>query len=317
MSNGAWNVQKLMQLFPEDIVQHIVQEIDIKHGSNEWDTPWWMMTSSGKFTVGSTWELLRQRAKETVPFHNMWIKVVPFKIFFFLWRLWKFKVPIDQFCYLPESINYLFLCGDFAAKVWRYFNAAAGLTMNCVQVKYAIRSWCEAKCHYKLRPVFKVVPAFIVSQIWKWRNNQLHEGTMTFNRVIYDINMNIHLLCKVLFPGLNVPKRWHHTVQFFEDYQPTIVYKVIRWMRPAAGWYKCNTDGAAKGNPGLSSAAFCIRNEEGDVVYAAVKKLQDGSNLVAEVEAIRMGLKYCLNKQLFPLIMETDSMAMKMILAAE
>ncbi|XP_059288975.1 uncharacterized protein LOC132042454 [Lycium ferocissimum] len=260
MSNGTWNVQKLLQLFPEDIVQHIMQEIDIKHASNEWDTPWWMMTSSGKFTVASAWKLLRQR-------NNL------------------------------ESINHLFLYGDFAAKVWSVFNAAAGLAMNCVQVKHAIRIWWE--------------------QIWKCRNNQLHDGTMTFNRVVCDINLNIHLLCKVLFPGLNVPKRWHHIVQFFEEYKPTVVYKVIRWMRPAAGWFKCNTDGAAKGNPGPSSAACCIRNEEGDLVYAAAKKLQDGSNLVAEAEAIRMGLRYCLDKQLFPLIIETDSMAMKMILAAE
>ncbi|XP_060190609.1 uncharacterized protein LOC132619859 [Lycium barbarum] len=35
MTDGGWNVNKLMQLFPEDIVQHILQEIDIKHASNE------------------------------------------------------------------------------------------------------------------------------------------------------------------------------------------------------------------------------------------------------------------------------------------
>ncbi|XP_059295460.1 uncharacterized protein LOC132048795 [Lycium ferocissimum] len=300
MSNGTWNVQTLLQLFSEDIVQHIVQEIGIKHVSNEWDTLWWMMTSSGKFIEGSAWELLGQRANVTVPFHNMWIKGVPFKISFFLWRLWKFKVPVDEVvasigiaivskcCCCnsaqPESINHLFLCGDFAAKVWSVFNAAAGLTMNYVQVKHAIRSWWGAKCRHKLKPVFKAISAFIVWQIWKWRNNQLHEGTMTFNRVIYHINLNIHLLCKVLFPGLNVPKRW----------------------------FKCN-----RGNPGPSFAAFCITNEEGDLVYAAAKKLQDGSNLVAEAEAIRMGLIYFLDKKLFPLIIETDSMVMKMILAAE
>ncbi|XP_060182430.1 uncharacterized protein LOC132612110 [Lycium barbarum] len=115
MSNGGWNISKLMQLFPEYIVQHITQEIDIKYTSNEWDSHWWMMKSTGR---------------------------------------------------------------------------------------------------------------------------------------------------------------------------------IIKWMRPASGFYKCNTDGAAKGNPRPSSAAFCIRNEEGDLVYVAAKILTDGTNIMVEAEAIRMGLRF-------------------------
>ncbi|XP_060210633.1 uncharacterized protein LOC132637582 [Lycium barbarum] len=267
MTYGRWNVNKLMQMFPKDIVQHILQEIDIKCASNEWDRPWWMITSTGKFTI--------------------------------------------------EIINHLFLCGDLAAKVWRYFNMGAGLSLNYVQVKHAIRSWWEAKCHFKIKTIYKAVPAFIVWQIWKWRNNRLHGGIMNLNRVLYDINMNIHMLCKVQFPGMNIPTIWHQIVQFFEEYKPTVIYKIITWRRPAYGVYKCNTDGAAKGNPGPSSAAFCIRKEEGDLVYAASKMLTDGTNIVAGAEAIRMGLSHCVEKQLFPLIIETDCMTMKMILNAE
>ncbi|XP_060170720.1 uncharacterized protein LOC132601662 [Lycium barbarum] len=295
MSNGGWNISKLMQLFPEDIVQHIIQEIDIKYASSEWDRPWWMMTSTRRFT--------------------------------------KFKVPIDEVvesigipivskcccCHTAqiETINHLFLCGDLATKVWRYFNMGAGLSMNCVQIKHAIRCWWEAKCHFKMKTIYKAVPAFIVWQIWKWRNNRLYGGNTNLNRVLYDINLNIYMLCNVQFPGLNIPSRWHQIVQFFEGYKPTVICRIIKWMRPALGFYKCNTDGAAKGNQGPSSAAFCIRNEEGDLVYAAAKSLTDGTNIVAEAEAIRMGLRYCVEKQRFPLLIETDSMTMKKILNAE
>ncbi|XP_059312432.1 uncharacterized protein LOC132063745 [Lycium ferocissimum] len=73
----------------------------------------------------------------------------------------------------------------------------------------------------------------------------------------------------------------------------------------------------AKGNPGPDYSCVCIRNEDGDLVYAAAKTLIDGSNIVAEAEAIRMGLMYCVDKQLFPFIIETDSMTMKMIINAE
>ncbi|XP_060210626.1 uncharacterized protein LOC132637573 [Lycium barbarum] len=182
MTDGKWNISKLMQLFPEDIVQHIIQEIDIKYTSNEWDRPWWMMTSTGKFTVSSAWQLLRQKAN---------------------------------------------------------------------------------------------------------------------------------------FPGMNIPTIWHQMVQFFAGYKPTVICRIIEWRKPAPGICKCNTDGAAKGNPSPSFVAFCIRNEKGDLVYAAAKTLADGTNIVAEAEAIRMGLRHCVVKQLFPVIIETDSMTMKMILNDE
>ena len=34
----------------------------------------------------------------------------------------------------------------------------------------------------------------------------------------------------------------------------------IRWMAPMEGWYKLNTDGASRGNPGLASAGGVLRN---------------------------------------------------------
>ncbi|KAH0632756.1 hypothetical protein KY285_035433 [Solanum tuberosum] len=55
------------------------------------------------------------------------------------------------------------------------------------------------------------------------------------------------------------------------------------------GSFKCNFDGASKGNPGLSSRPFCIRNREENLIYAEIRRLFDGSNLVAEVVALRLG----------------------------
>ncbi|XP_060200359.1 uncharacterized protein LOC132628609 [Lycium barbarum] len=150
MADGRWNANKLMQMFPEDIVQHILQEIDIKCASNEWDRPWWMMKSTDRDNKPSI-------------------------------HVWRFG------CKGMEILQY--------------------------------GGWIELE------------------------------------------------LCS--------------------------------------------------GNPGPSSAAFCIRNEEGALVYAASKMLTDRTNIVAEAEAIRMGLSHCVEKQFFPLIIETDSMTMKMILNTE
>ncbi|KAH0745918.1 hypothetical protein KY285_007575 [Solanum tuberosum] len=73
-------------------------------------------------------------------------------------------------------------------------------------------------------------------------------------------------------------------------------------------------DGSSKGNPGPSSSAFCIRDDQGNLMYAEGNMIGISNNLIAEVVAIRLGLEYCRIHNLLPLILETDSLAtMKMI----
>ncbi|MCD7469569.1 hypothetical protein HAX54_008682, partial [Datura stramonium] len=74
------------------------------------------------------------------------------------------------------------------------------------------------------------------------------------------------------------------------------------------------TDGASRGNSGPSSIAFCIRDSEGYLKHAAARRIQDGSNFIAEVGAIRARLEYCLSNQLLPVVIEIDSLTMKKIL---
>lgn len=42
------------------------------------------------------------------------------------------------------------------------------------------------------------------------------------------------------------------------------VEKQISWNRPTNGWFKLNTDGASRGNPGLATAGGAIRDEYGE-----------------------------------------------------
>lgn len=108
-----------------------------------------------------------------------------------------------------------------------------------------------------------------------------------------------------------------HLVKFLEDYTPSVCCKVAYWKPPFSGFYKCNSDGAFRGNPSPSSSVFCIRNEEGVFLYAESIRLEDGTNLVAETIALRLGLEYSLNQRFCPLILETDSMSLKKILDGE
>lgn len=84
----------------------------------------------------------------------------------------------------------------------------------------------------------------------------------------------------------------------------------MRWLHPPLGWYKCNIDGASKGNPGPSSAAFCVRNSEGDILGVKRRSLPLSTGIVAEAVAIREGIQFCIERNLLPLIIETDSLSM-------
>ncbi|XP_060212032.1 uncharacterized protein LOC132639607 [Lycium barbarum] len=236
MMQGGWNLGKLQQLFPMDILDHILEELHLHEPKEEWDMPRWMMTALGKFTIGTAWDLLRSKAVKSDVYNNIWISGVPFKISFFFWRLWKYKIPVGEVvrrigidtestCYCCdhmqyETVDHLFVTGNIATKVWTYVKTVAGITTQFQQVRYrsgGIQFYMEGGC----------------------------PSTKT-----------------------------------------RIVSRIVKWDFPKPGWYKCNSDGASRGNPRPSSMAFCIRNAVGDLY-------------------------------LLPVVLQTDSMTMKMILTGQ
>ena len=69
---------------------------------------------------------------------------------------------------------------------------------------------------------------------------------------------------------------------------------------------KYNTDKCSKENLGLSAFAFCIRNNEGDLVYAELQKIGEVSAITAEIRAVKQGLDDCVQKGCLTLTIETD-----------
>lgn len=92
---------------------------DIKDTDKQ-DKPCWMVTSSGKLTVNSSRDLLMHRAPVLRPFMTMWVKGVPFKMPFFLWRIWKFKLPLD--CVIGRMVYMVISrCWCFPSPQKKYF----------------------------------------------------------------------------------------------------------------------------------------------------------------------------------------------------
>ncbi|XP_060184825.1 uncharacterized protein LOC132614395 [Lycium barbarum] len=93
---GQWDEQLLRRILPEDLADHIVQHINPPNENGQADKAFWKLDSRGKFTVRSAFQLLRQRKDPSNLYKQMWIKGLPIKISFFMWRFWKFKLPLDD-----------------------------------------------------------------------------------------------------------------------------------------------------------------------------------------------------------------------------
>jgi len=81
----------------------------------------------------------------------------------------------------------------------------------------------------------------------------------------------------------------------------------IRWMAPIEGWYKMNTDGASRGNPGVASAGGVLRNSAGEWCGGFAVHIGRCSAPLAELWGVYYGLYMAWAKQLTHLELEVDS----------
>ncbi|XP_070045233.1 uncharacterized protein [Nicotiana tomentosiformis] len=262
------------------------------------------------------------------------LKVYHSRSLSFMWRLWRHKLSTDDLwrrqgyiivsrcwcCKHPtdETFELIFLTSHTVSKVWQHFLGYAGNSIQLIQVKQVIRAWWNIDCCPKLKPLFQEAPSINTWELWKKGNTCRNRVTVSTNRVIHEVNKTLHNLARIKFPWLShIPVLWPEMIQFFEAYKPILITRKFTWQLPRERWYKCNTGGASKGNPGPSSLGFCVRDDAGDLIYARSVNLDETTNVVAEAKAILQGLEYCYANSLHPLILETDCLLLKKIIERE
>ncbi|KAH0730051.1 hypothetical protein KY289_001239 [Solanum tuberosum] len=316
LTKEGWDFDALQDALPVYVMEHIKFNMFFVQPSEHGDKPWWTKSSTGKFSVKTSWELLRQKSDKNEDLKLLWIKGLPFKFSFLGWRIWNGKVPVAGLMHLwnptisqnckccsilvEETIQHLFLIGEVSIRVWDHYFRSAGLLGSMLNLKQTIRRWWFSKGSYRTQVIFQVVPIAILWCLWKRRNIIRHDGSFSKSKVIWEIN---DIVLKVIKTRFKRDIRRNNWLDIITDLQGGTTSTV-----------KCNTDGASRGNPGPSSATFCIRDYSGSLVVAKGFKIQDTSNLVAEARAIRKGLVFCKEHLLSHVIIETDSMAMVQIL---
>ena len=87
----------------------------------------------------------------------------------------------------------------------------------------------------------------------------------------------------------------------------TRVERWIKWEKPPTGWFKVNTDGASRGNPGLATASGVLRDENGSWLCGFGLNIGRCSAPLAELWGVYYGLLIAWHKGVRCVEVEVDS----------
>nr|XP_016495997.1 PREDICTED: uncharacterized protein LOC107815006 [Nicotiana tabacum] len=294
LEDGDWNINRLMEILPEEYALRIVEKIIPPVLEDVIDVPYWMLEARGHFSVKSAWEYIRRRDEPRVAYKMIWVKGLPFKIAFFMWKVWKAKLPLDDYlrrlgyimpskcwcCAQPkeESLVHMFFTSIVATTVWKYFLSRGGMALSGLSMHQAITKCWTSQVIPQLKPIMQAFPSCIVWKLWKRRNSLKYGDSVSISSVIYQVSTALQCLVQTRKPGLKVPHKWHDLLSMMENYTPRLKYQKVIWEQQIEGWLKVNTDGASKGNPGRSAIGFCVRDEEGEIIYAVGREIAEGTN---------------------------------------
>lgn len=94
--------------------------------------------------------------------------------------------------------------------------------------------------------------------------------------LVIKINRNLKMVTKIRYLWLqDIPSEWPIIVKMIKSYTSTFLCQGIRWNFPERRYYKCNSNGASKSNLGPSASAFCIRDDEGKIIFVDNRRIED------------------------------------------
>nr|XP_027118775.1 uncharacterized protein LOC113736018 [Coffea arabica] len=324
--NGHWDLNLLYQTLPRENVFSILEQMVPEEG-NEVEVIW-MPTTSGKFSLKSAYGDIRQARPTSMVFASIWHSRIPVKVSFFMLRLLLGRIPIpDQLCklgfHLPskcfccsaaseESIEHFFSNGHIATVIWNYFGGLCGLNFSGSYLRARIVGWWLRSHDYELRRfIDRILPSVVCWQIWKASNKAMFEGIqMRSSAICRAIFAEIHTMVGIQFKKVI---RLQSFSQLYDWKIPSggrVAYKVIRWETKETGRYILNTDGCAKGNPGVGGGGGVLRDSTGLPLIAFSAYLGETTSLRAEARALLIGLQTCIQKGFEDICVQSDSLVL-------
>uniref|UniRef100_A0A3Q7IXR0 Reverse transcriptase domain-containing protein n=1 Tax=Solanum lycopersicum TaxID=4081 RepID=A0A3Q7IXR0_SOLLC len=117
-----------------------------------------------------------------------------------------------------------------------------------------------------LRPFYRALPSFVIWEIYETQREE-------------NISVTNHIHFHLRHPRRKGPSDCPGMLRVLENYRPMMKVIKVLWECPPEGWLKHNTGAVSRGNLGLSSYAFCLRNHRGDIKYAEGGSMENTTNM--------------------------------------
>ncbi|WMV38401.1 hypothetical protein MTR67_031786 [Solanum verrucosum] len=249
---------------------------------------------------------------------------------------WNFRVTTNSYEELTYGINIVkkdhpvLAKGLGASHVWKMMiqvteeveheilwqvraeTVAFGTELNGVHLQRLIISWWKPTGPVKIQKIFKIVPVVLMWELGKRRNARRRDREMNLYKLFQQCQNTINQFIKQTYPWIQCPVIWDEVVKLLKCYKPKLLHKVVTWNMPNTNWIKCNTDGLSKGNPGIGTYSFCVRDERSDLIFAEAQEIGITTNSMVEATVALRDFTICifqssnmLESQLTPLAIES------------
>lgn len=284
----GWNLEHVSFSFPTPILLEM-KATPFSFSCRDEDRLTWHLSSNGEFKLREAYQLANKKAKDLsrTPFSGTWV-----------WKILS----------LPKIKHLLWQCCHFSIAVKATLNERGmGIPPVCPvcnskleTIVHALRDCPKAKCFWNslmppLTPnIFYGMPLvewlklncrcsrFSASSniewgtifpmavwiFWLHRNNIVFGRTRPHRNLVDETLARATKVAYLVSNGKQITNR--NKIQ-------------VRWLNPSSNWFKLNSNGSSRGNPGLAGGGGLIRNDKGEWVKGYARAIDITTSVAAEL----------------------------------
>jgi len=287
----------------------------------------WKNSHDGSLSFKDAYTFHASNHPQSLSWSKMiWHAAIPPSKSFLLWRVFHDKLPTDdnlskRGCLLPSICNlcgaaqetsiHLFIDCPYATDIWHWLGSLLNLNCNLTSfldiIRISDRNWSP---HCKLVILAAIIYCFNI--IWHCRNQSRFNDkkikvASAINLIITGTSLSGNsstLAASSSIAEFVILKKFDVKINPPKSYN----IKEVIWSPPIFNWVKCNTDGAAQGNPGSAACGGIFRNSDADLLGAFSVNLGVSTALHSELIAAMLAIEIAHVKNWHNLWLETDSM---------
>ncbi|XP_073051702.1 uncharacterized protein [Primulina eburnea] len=298
----GWDWGALSGLLPTDVKNTLAAYILSEDQAIE-DNRCWGITSMGKFSVSSAYELILNLYEQDRDnsWGTIWKLEVPYRIRAFIWLVRHGKIMSNAerlkrgfttngscaLChYELEDVDHIFRKCEEAKKIWRRLMPTKAFQTS---LNPSFDAWLMGNLGHKPKTSknldWNILFAITLWWIWHWRNN------FVFNTKKFDVDLKEKWIKDYL---LQI-KSAFTSMKVMPSYNTGYTNCIIRWSPPPTGWTSLDVDGSCKQKARKAGGGGILRTDLGDWIMEFIYNIGWCSIEEAELWEVCKGLELAWN----------------------